>query len=240
MWCFNAASLRNLRARVRSRGLCVLRAKGVKGVLTVVYGCRYCLIAFRCHLFLIWMSFRWFLAATSRFRCDPASLGRSLPLALCAGLSVQWASIRHRHVPSTKERGGKASSAAPQQVILLIIAQSAVFPSHSPSWVTRTGPGIQWAFIRRRLVKEALCSRRLCGAGCLTGRVPPSSQMLSTYRTGPGLRSIAFLLDGGTILQGTSVCRRDSKSRTRRCVSRGLTLFNFDRLAAEPPVEIRP
>ncbi|KAJ1128965.1 hypothetical protein NDU88_007336 [Pleurodeles waltl] len=76
--------------------------------------------------------------------------------------------------------------------------------------------------------------------GGLVGRMPPSSQTLCTHRIGLGLKSVVFLLDGGTMPLETSVCRRDSKSRTRRCVSQGLTLFNFDRLGAEPPVEIRP
>ncbi|KAJ1180455.1 hypothetical protein NDU88_005676 [Pleurodeles waltl] len=57
---------------------------------------------------------------------------------------------------STEERGGKASSAVPQQVMLLITAQSAVFPSRSSSWVPRTGPGIQWAFILHSVVVTLL------------------------------------------------------------------------------------
>ncbi|KAJ1199176.1 hypothetical protein NDU88_003014 [Pleurodeles waltl] len=50
-------------------------------------------------------------------RCAPTALvlalmGRSLTWVSCAGPGAQWVSIWHQHVPPSKERGGKASSAS--------------------------------------------------------------------------------------------------------------------------------
>ncbi|KAJ1149926.1 hypothetical protein NDU88_002724 [Pleurodeles waltl] len=50
--------------------------------------------------------------------------------------------------------------------------------------------------------------------------MPPSSQTPRTYRVGLGFRIVTFLLDGGMMPRGTSVCRQGSESHTRRCVSR--------------------
>ncbi|KAJ1141488.1 hypothetical protein NDU88_007818 [Pleurodeles waltl] len=97
-----------------------LRAKGVKGVFTAAYGCRYCLIAFCRHLFLIWTGFSWFPATSGdrrkgeqpfyvkdyAERAAPWHVQRLLPSRSAPTDVVQAAAAQRSHLLKARGNGG--------------------------------------------------------------------------------------------------------------------------------------
>ncbi|KAJ1199355.1 hypothetical protein NDU88_003192 [Pleurodeles waltl] len=155
--------------------------------------------------------------------------------ALCWS-GVQWASARHRHVLSTEERGGKASSASAGHAAHHCEVRRV--PKSQPLLGAPYRAGYSVG-----LYLEQVCAigeggplfERLYGVGCLLGRVPPSPQTLCTYRVGLGLRIATFLHDGGRCLGGPPSVAR-TVSRTHASAFHGEPLCDPQRLwgAARP------